>query len=458
MADTTAAVDGDVELTELVKIEPTRVDGVGTPANGFPVLMMKGLPEDAAPAGDPEPAADSPADGDAAKTAEPEPAPAVAPEPEGEPGDEAETVDTPPLTPLQIAQQRAAEATKTAGTETASDTPAPVAPAAPATAAVHRLLDPEQYQRALAYADRALAGELTAKSLFAKADATTTPDGDGNDESGDLDGAAQILVLLARLIASEAEELARGDFREATDICILLDMVNSLQYFIGREEDQAAGSFAPAEAGSTVTITMSAQDGGLIKAKYSAEQLRQMLADGKAFKNPDGEPSYPIGDTEDLGNAIRAVGRGKGDHDAVRAYIIRRAKALGASDQIPENWNSDGSLAAAKSAAPPSSDTGASAPTPEQLTEIVTKAVAEARAADKERIEALEADLAKVKATPIPGGPVLIAPPRTATAEREEHATKAARYREMAGRVRDDAARRGYLALAAEEDAKAGAA
>lgn len=449
MADTTAAVDGDAELTELVKIEPTRVDGVGTPANGFPVLMMKGLPES-------ESAPDAEAGGDAVKQTEPADAPA-SPAAADEADSEAETVDAPPLTPLQVAQQRAAEATKTTGTAPpAADTstPGPVPPPAPVT---RRLLDPEQHQRALAYSARALAGELTVKALFAKADATAPPDGDGNDEAGDLDGAAQILVLLARLIASEAEELARGDFREATDICILLDMVNSLQCFIGREEDQAAGSFAPPEAGSTVTIAMSAMDDGLLKAKYTAEQLRQMLADGKAFKNPDGEPSYPIGDTEDLGNAIRAVGRGKGDHDAVRAYIVRRAKALGASDQIPENWNSDGSLAAAKSAAPQTSGTDATAPTPEQLTEIVTKAVAEANKTSRERIEALEAELAKVKATPIPGGPVLIAPPRTATSEREEHATKAARYREMATRVRDDTARRGYLALAAEEDAKAAA-
>lgn len=83
-----------------------------------------------------------------------------------------------------------------------------------------------------------------------------------------------------------------------------------------------------------------------LKGKYSAEQLRQMLADGEAYKNANGEPSYPIGDKADLANAIRAVGRGGADHDAIRAYIIRRAKALGASDEIPENWNADGSLKA----------------------------------------------------------------------------------------------------------------
>ncbi|MGH3097877.1 MAG: HK97 family phage prohead protease [Streptosporangiales bacterium] len=59
--------------------------------------------------------------------------------------------------------------------------------------------------------------------------------------------------------------------------------------------------------------------------------------------------SYPIRPADnhgrtDLEKAISAVGRGSGSHDAIRQHIIRRAKALGLSDLIPENWNSDGSL------------------------------------------------------------------------------------------------------------------
>lgn len=80
------------------------------------------------------------------------------------------------------------------------------------------------------------------------------------------------------------------------------------------------------------------------RAKYNAAQLKQMLAKGEAFKNANGEPSYPIADVEDLANAIHAVGRGGADHNAIRAYIIRRAKAMKASKMIPDNWNADGSL------------------------------------------------------------------------------------------------------------------
>ena len=82
----------------------------------------------------------------------------------------------------------------------------------------------------------------------------------------------------------------------------------------------------------------------VMKVKYTAEQQRQMLADGQALKASDGSPSYPIGDEDDLSKAIHAVGRGGADHDAIRAYIIRRAKALGKSSEIPENWAADGSL------------------------------------------------------------------------------------------------------------------
>ncbi len=85
--------------------------------------------------------------------------------------------------------------------------------------------------------------------------------------------------------------------------------------------------------------------------KYDTAQLDEMLKKGEAFKNENGEPSFPIADAEDLEDAIRAVGRAGADHDAVRKYIIGRADALGMKDKIPENWNADGSLAADENSA-----------------------------------------------------------------------------------------------------------
>lgn len=67
-------------------------------------------------------------------------------------------------------------------------------------------------------------------------------------------------------------------------------------------------------------------------ARDKAASNRQAMAGGR----------FPIRNKTDLANAIRAVGRAKGDRDAVRRFIIKRAKALGAS--YPDSWNADGSL------------------------------------------------------------------------------------------------------------------
>lgn len=78
----------------------------------------------------------------------------------------------------------------------------------------------------------------------------------------------------------------------------------------------------------------------VVKAKYNADDLRRMASSGAAMA----DESYPIGDRDDLDKAIRAVGRGGSSHNAIRKHIISRARSLGASSEIPDNWNSDGSL------------------------------------------------------------------------------------------------------------------
>lgn len=97
----------------------------------------------------------------------------------------------------------------------------------------------------------------------------------------------------------------------------------------------AAMAFAPS-ASVPWQVTILAAD------KYDADDRKRMAASGEAM--PDG--SYPIADAEDLDNAIHAVGRGGSDHDAIRAHIIKRAKALGLSSRIPDDWGADGSMSA----------------------------------------------------------------------------------------------------------------
>jgi hypothetical protein len=88
--------------------------------------------------------------------------------------------------------------------------------------------------------------------------------------------------------------------------------------------------------------------------KLNQAARRQAAAKGWAMK--DG--SYPIRDAdhhgaEDLAKAIRAVGRGNAPHDEIRAHIMKRARALGLADEIPDNWTGDSRQAAAAPVQPP---------------------------------------------------------------------------------------------------------
>lgn len=77
-----------------------------------------------------------------------------------------------------------------------------------------------------------------------------------------------------------------------------------------------------------------------LRAKYNQSVRDTMAKSGAAMS--DG--SFPIADVTDLRCVIRAVSRGGTDHDAVRAHVIKRAKTLGHSDMVPDNWNAGGSL------------------------------------------------------------------------------------------------------------------
>ena len=75
------------------------------------------------------------------------------------------------------------------------------------------------------------------------------------------------------------------------------------------------------------------------KRDYSAATRERMARQGTAMR--DG--SFPIADEADLRNAIQSVGRA-GDYDAAKRHIIRRARALGLTQLLPEDWNVDKTL------------------------------------------------------------------------------------------------------------------
>jgi hypothetical protein len=73
---------------------------------------------------------------------------------------------------------------------------------------------------------------------------------------------------------------------------------------------------------------------GRATSAWTAKEREKAANRGVAM--PGGR--YPIKDKADVRKAIRAVGRGKGSHAAIRKHIIKRAKALGAMEMVPDNW------------------------------------------------------------------------------------------------------------------------
>lgn len=73
---------------------------------------------------------------------------------------------------------------------------------------------------------------------------------------------------------------------------------------------------------------------------YSADERKAMAASGEAMA--DG--SFPIKTRKDVENAVHDWGRA-GSKPAVKAHIKKRAKALGAEDALPDDWDDGGGKA-----------------------------------------------------------------------------------------------------------------
>lgn len=77
-------------------------------------------------------------------------------------------------------------------------------------------------------------------------------------------------------------------------------------------------------------------DTDIFKADFSEKERKKLAKKKEAM--PDG--SFPIRNTSDLKNAIQAVGRAK-DPDKAKAWIKKRAKALGKEDLLPDTWKAE---------------------------------------------------------------------------------------------------------------------
>ncbi len=88
--------------------------------------------------------------------------------------------------------------------------------------------------------------------------------------------------------------------------------------------DEISGVTSPAQKHARAVI---------MKRDFSQEQRDRLANSGAAME--DG--SFPIQNTKDLENAIHAIGRAK-DPAKAKAHIVSRARALGATNLLPDGW------------------------------------------------------------------------------------------------------------------------
>lgn len=104
-----------------------------------------------------------------------------------------------------------------------------------------------------------------------------------------------------------------------------------------RPQVQAAAAKALAE---WTAMKGTKDDGAELEVKVSAEELEALGERGMAFRNHNGDWSYPIRNEADLSNAVQAFGRSADeDRDRLKSYIKKRARSLGCTDKIPDTWS-----------------------------------------------------------------------------------------------------------------------
>ena len=157
-------------------------------------------------------------------------------------------------------------------------------------------------------------------------------------------------------------------------------------HWLHADSMEAAEKVAAMRAAITAAATGEFRD-------YSEETREKYAEEGLAL--PDG--SFPIENEEDLKRAIKAHGRAK-DIELAKKHIVKRAKALGREDLIPEEWTSKTAAAYVREVVV------AAGPKAEEISDTELKKLKEAKEeADKQTEEEIKAaeEVEKAKSAPI---------------------------------------------------------
>lgn len=106
---------------------------------------------------------------------------------------------------------------------------------------------------------------------------------------------------------------------------------DGVDYTVNEPEEEEIDDVEKAEE-----VLFDEDDTDIFKADFSEKERKKLAKKKEAL--PDG--SFPIRNTSDLKNAIQAIGRAK-DPDKAKAWIKKRAKALGKEDLLPDTWKAE---------------------------------------------------------------------------------------------------------------------
>lgn len=106
---------------------------------------------------------------------------------------------------------------------------------------------------------------------------------------------------------------------------------DGVDYTVDEPEEEEIDDVEKAEE-----VLFDEDDTDIFKADFSEKERKKLAKKKEAL--PDG--SFPIRNTSDLKNAIQAIGRAK-DPAKAKAWIKKRAKALGKEDLLPDTWKAE---------------------------------------------------------------------------------------------------------------------
>lgn len=271
------------------------------------------------------------------------------------------------------------------------------------------------------------------------------------DEGPDISLGRQIMSLLGQAIGNEAQEIGAGSYGEVCDVDLLTCAASMISRWLGREAEPGGGD------DSDMGMLMAS---AAIKAAESTKTQNDLPDSAFAYIEPGGEKDdegkttprskrhFPVHDEAHARNALARLSSSPfGDKAKARVHAAARKFGIDVSDDTSKSQIAEGDTTV-------DTETQGTGSLSKAVEDAVTKAVAPLQ----KRIETLDAELAKVKAAPVPGGPVLsrnVQVKQPGGVVSEDWAAKAAYYRDMAEQVTDRPTADGYRKLAREADEKA---